>query len=227
MTSSVSELAIEHKLESAEVFLCQRLEFLLFHELSGDEIRNVLNIISSQDSDEIFYKSLIRDITRSMCLRHWYNISENLISNVMESKVLDGICDAILHVFKLELPETLPSLNESILELMSRAEALTHHFTHSKYTCESNGFWRRDMSWRKERFDDQNEYLRIYDEYENWRLELFRLHQNYVHALNLFSAEVRRHIDPNFFNRSKFSVIDSLGTYNNLEGYEFIPDEYK
>ncbi|MEI4895991.1 hypothetical protein Q8G71_32330, partial [Klebsiella pneumoniae] len=88
-----------------------------------------------------------------------------------------------------------------------------------------NGFWKMDMSWKRVRMD-QDKYHEKYNTYEHWRRELFRLHYNLAHALNLFSVEVRKSLEPDFFFGSQFGISDSMGAYNHMEPMLFIPGSY-
>ena len=58
---------------------------------------------------------------------------------------------------------------------------------------------------------------------KKWRKTLFMLHNDLAYALNLFSDEVRNHINPNYLDRKKFYIYDDLGNYNNLISCFFEP----
>jgi len=224
---AISDLKARHNLNDATIFLASDLERLLFAQ-NPDVINSVLGGNSFGGTNKSIYEHLVDEITRKMYLKFWPVISENLIANSIESDVVDGFSEASMVVFKTVLPNTIPSLESSVKNLVDRADALRSHFTDSgfAYLSEDLKWWRRDMRWKKVRIDNQDEYHRKYDLYDNWRRELYTLHCNFVCALNLFSLEVRNHIDANYFMGQQFTVVDSMGTYNGLRGYEAIPSGY-
>jgi len=225
--NAVCELQRQHNLKSAPVFLANDLENLLFSQ-NQDVIHSILGTGNREDKKKSIYEYLVDELTTRMYLQCWPNISENLIANSIESSVVDGFSDASMLVFKTVLPNSIPYLEDSIHDLANRADALTAHFTNSNFTYLSDDkkWWCRDMRWKKVRMDN-DDYHRKYDLYDNWRINLYVLHCNFVHALNIFSSQVRTHIYSNYFMGQQFTVVDSLGTYNGLTGYEAIPNDYK
>jgi len=225
---AISDLKVRHNLDDATIFLASDLENLLFAQ-NPDVINSVLGGSSFGSARKSIYEHLVDELTKKMYLQYWPAISENLIANSIESDVVDGFSDASMVVFKTVLPNTIPSLESSVKNLVDRADALCSHFTESEfaYLSEDLKWWRRDMRWKKVWMDNQDEYHRKYELYDNWRRQLYTLHCNFVYALNLFSSEVRNHINANYFMGQQFTVVDSLGTYNGLRGYEAIPSGYR
>lgn len=83
-----------------------------------------------------------------------------------------------------------PLISENLIaNLMKHTEILVDHFTNYPYATlsDDNKWWRRDMSWKKVWFNDQDEYHRKYDLYDNWRRQLYDIHSNVVFSLNLFA----------------------------------------
>lgn len=225
---AISDLKVRHHLNDATIFLASNLESLLFSQ-SPDVINSVLGGRSFGNNQKSIYEHLVDELTRKMYLQFWPAISENLIANSIESTVVDGFSEASMVVFKTVMPNTIPSLESSVKNLVDRADALCAHFTESEYAylSEDLKWWRRDMRWKKVWMDNRDEYHRKYELYDNWRRQLYALHCNFVHALNIFSSEVRSHINANYFMGQQFTVVDSLGTYNGLRGYEAIPSGYR
>lgn len=224
---AIHDLKVRHNLNDAKIFLALDLEYLLFAQ-NPDVIDSVLGG-GSFGGEKSIYEHLIDELTRKMHLQFWPVISENLIANSIESCVVDGFSEASMIVFKTVLPNTIPSLESSVKNLVDRANALCTHFTDSEFTylSEDLKWWRRDMRWKKVWMDNQDEYHRKYDLYDNWRRQLYTLHCNFVYALNVFSFEVRNHVNGNYFMGQQFTVVDSLGIYNGLRGYEAIPSGYR
>jgi hypothetical protein len=225
---ALSELKRLHNLKSAEVFLAADMERLLFDQ-SHDVINSVLGGINSEKTEKSIYGNLVDEITKKMHLKFWPAISENLIADSIQSVVIRGFLDASILVFKTALPNTIPSFEVSVKELIERSDALCSHFTDSEFAFLSDNmkWWQRDMRWKRVWIKDRNEYLRKYHLHDKWSSQLLILHYNFVHALNLFSIEVIAHINPGYFMGQKFTVRDSLGTYNELRGYEAIPGGFR
>ncbi|EKP0297261.1 hypothetical protein JFR03_004073 [Aeromonas veronii] len=219
----IKQLKDKHRLRNAGVILSQDLENMCF-SLSVD-IQQTLIGSQSPAPQKTIHQYLIDEITSKMYLKYWPSISENLISNAIESLVIDGFFEAIMLVFKTNLPHTNTELEDSITSLVKHTEILVDHFTKSPYATlsEDNKWWRIDMSWKRTWFDDQDEYHRTYELYENWRRQLYYIHSNVVFSLNLFSDQVRKHVYPQYFMGQSFTIVDSLGTYNLMQGYEAIP----
>lgn len=225
---AISDLKTKHNLEDASIFLASDLENLLFAQ-NQDVINSILGTADFGDNKKSIYQYLVDELTRKMYLQYWPNISENLIANTIESSVVDGFAEADILVFKTILPNTIPSFEFAVKELLHRGRDLCSHFTHSEFAYLSDDlkWWRGDMRWKKVWIEDQNEYHKKYDFYDNWRIQLYDLHFNFVHALNLFASEVRSHIYPQYFMGQQFTVVDSMGTYNGLQGYEALPGGYR
>ena len=225
---AISELKNQHNLKYADVFLSKDLENKLF-TLSQDVITSVLAVDNCDKKQKSIYEYLVDELTRKMYLQHWQPISDNLIANSIWSDVIDGFSEATMLVFRTEFPNTIPSFETSIRELANRTDALVLHFTESQFACLSDDlkFWHIDMQWKREWINDRNEYDKKYDLYENWRRQLYCLHSNLVHALNIFSQEVRKHVYPDYFMNQQFTIVYSLGTFNGFKSYEAIPDSFK
>ncbi|HDS1202086.1 TPA: hypothetical protein QD004_001364 [Shewanella algae] len=224
--NAISDLKSKHNLKNAGVMLAMDLENLLFRQ-AQDVISSVVGTSNHTEQKKI-YEYIIEELTRRMYLQHWPSISENLIANAIEDFVIEGFSDATMLIFRTVLPNSIPSFDSSIQDLANHTEALTSHFTKSEFASlsEDQKWWRRDMSWKREWIDDQDEYHRKYELYDNWRKNLYTLHGNLVHALNVFSNQVRTHVNPNYFMGQQFTIVDSMGTYNGLAGYEAIPNGY-
>lgn len=222
--SAVAKIKKDYNLSKAEVILSHQLENMLF-ELSDDIVASIVGS-ASVDSNMEFYQHVVDSITSDMCLKYWTNISDNLFANSIESVVIDGFERITMKMFKTVMPNVNQELEAAIAELMNRVQYLVDHFTDSACASNFGDFWKRDMSWKKTWIEDQNEYFRVYEKYENWRRELFVIHHNLVHALNLFSDQVRSYVYPNYFMGQKFTIVDSIGTSNSLLGYEAIPTEF-
>ncbi|MCZ5930298.1 hypothetical protein O5289_21295 [Klebsiella pneumoniae] len=222
LNSAISEIKNEHNLNKAMVIGATALEGF-FITLSDEQ----KNYICGQSKRNQFSteRYLVERITKRMYLQDWNNISENLIANSMQTKVVDGFYEARQAVLATQMPDRLPNLDFSMIELAYHAYCLCEHITDINFTTNMNGFWKRDMSWKSVRMD-QDKYHEKHDTYEHWRRELFRLHSNLVHALNLFSVEVRGALEPDFFFCSQFGINDSMGTYNRMIPMYFIPDRY-
>lgn len=227
LCKAIDELKDIHNLQVAKPLLAKDLENLLFAQ-NQDVINSVLNISYWGDNQKSIYENLVDELTKIMNLEYWSNISENLIANAIDSSVVDGFREAGMIVFKTELPKTIPSFEKSVEELISRTKALVLHFTESEFTylTEDRRFWRRDMRWKHDWRVDQGEKERKFELCEKWRDDLYKLHCNLVVALNDFSREVRSNINSTYLMGKKFTVVDSIGTYNNLIGYEAIPKGY-
>lgn len=224
---AIKNLKGRKKLNNADVLLAADLERLLF-EQRQDVIDSVLGGSIGCNKKSI-YEHLVEELTEKLYLRCWSGISDNLIADSVQADVVNGFSGASLVVFKTVMPNAIPSLESSIKDLICRADALRLHFTDSEfsYLSEDNRWWRRDMRWRKIWMDNQDDYHRKFELYECWSRQLFDLHCNFVYALNIFSFEVRIHIDANYFMGQQFTVVDSLGVYNGLYGYEAIPSGYR
>lgn len=222
LNNAIAEIKNEHNLNEAMVIGATALENF-FATLSNEQ----KNYICGQSTRNQFAteRYLVERVTSKMYLHVWDNISDNLIANGMQSEVVDGFYEACQTVLTTQMPGRLPNLDLSMVELANHAHYLCEHITNMNFASNINGFWKRDMSWKRIRMD-QDKYHEKYDTYERWRKELFRLHYNLVHALNLFSLEVRKSLDPDFFLGTQFGINDSIGTYNKLEAMYVIPDSY-
>ncbi len=145
----------------------------------------------------------------------------------MQSEILDGFASVTTRVFRTSFPDFIPSLNDSISELCVNIQTLIDHFTQSNhaYLDDRGSWWSRDMRWKSIQ-REHDKYERMYKEVEKWSSLLWKYHQNIVVALNKFASQIRTHLDPNYFQREEFMVNDSLGVYNDLRGYQYIPQEY-
>lgn len=228
LIKAVSDIKIKHNLSDASIFSASDLENILF-SLGQDQIESILGSMEKLNADLEIYKHLILSITTMMYLRYWRFTSENLIANSIEDEVLSGFERARLEIYTTVLPKSIPSLDDSIIELAENIHHLTCHFTDSEcaYLTDDSIWWRRDMRWKRDRIYSNEQYRKKYEIYDKWRENLYIHHCNLVHSLNLFSAKVRDHIDPLFFMGKQFSVVDSMGTFNALEGYELIPSGYR
>lgn len=222
LNNAISEIKSEYKLNKAMVIGATALEG--FFITLSDEQKNYICGRSNriQFSTERY---LIERITKRMYLQDWNNISENLIANSMQTEVVDGFYEACQAVLATQMPGRLPNLDFSMIELANHAHCLCEHITNMNFASNINGFWKMDMSWKRVRMD-QDKYHEKYNTYEHWRRELFRLHYNLAHALNLFSVEVRKSLEPDFFFGSQFGISDSMGAYNHMEPMLFIPGSY-
>lgn len=222
LTNSIAELKIEYNLNEARVIGAITLEN--YFQMLSDEQKNYIcgQSVANNFSTELH---LIEHITGGMHLHAWNSISGNLLANAMESEIVDGFYRACHKVFATQMPGRLPDLDTSMIELVNHAYECCQHLTDINFASCDNGFWQRDMSWKKI-WMEQDKYHERYNRYEHWRRELFRLHCNLAHALNLFSSEVRKTVDPDYFMGSKFGINDELGTYNNLNPMYFIPGSY-
>lgn len=183
--------------------------------------------VNKDSSLEKFYKDIVDSITNELYLKYWKNISDNLISNSIEADVLEGFHNISLRMAKTDFPSTIVDLDNSVIELGQHLESLVRHFYDSEHAFldDRQKFWSKDMRWKKE-WLEQDEYQRKYDLADKWRQNLYILHNNLVVALNKYAFQVRSHIYPEYFMRELFSVIDSLGTYNMMQPFEQIPNEY-
>lgn len=207
-------------------------------KITRKELREYKALLNTRQRDDVvevnneiykeFYEHLINFITKEAYLTYWVSISDNLIANSIESDVLDGFQKVVMKIFKTEFPNYLPELEQSILDLAHHFENIVNHFQNSEHAFlqDNQKFWSRDMRWKRVRLP-QDEYDRKYKLAEEWRNKLFILHQNIVVALNNYSRQVRENIDPKYFMREQFSVVDSLGTYNMMQPYEMIPNDYR
>ncbi|CAI1626074.1 Uncharacterised protein [Serratia proteamaculans] len=222
LNAAIAEIKNEYNLNEAMVIGATALENL-FSTLSNEQ----KNYICGQSTRNQFSTEhhLVERISSKMYLNAWYSVSDNLISNAMQSKIVDGFYDAYQDVMATQMPGRLPNLDSSMIDVANHTYYLCEHMTDINFASEMNGFWRRDMSWRRV-WIGQDEYDEKYETYENWRKELFRLHHNLTHALNIFSSEVRKSLDQDFFMGSQFGINDSLGTYNKMVPMYFIPNSY-
>ncbi|MEG5963999.1 hypothetical protein UXP95_17325 [Enterobacter ludwigii] len=222
LNKAIAEIKNEYGLNNAMVIGATILEGF-FLTLSNEQ----KNYICGQSTRNQFSTEqyLVERVTRQMYLQDWNNISDNLIANAMQSEVVDGFYDACQTVLATQMPGRLPNLDFSMIELANHANKLCEHITDMNFASNINGFWRRDMTWKKIRID-QEKFHEKDAKYEHWRRELFRRHYNLAHALNLFSLEVRKSINPDFFYGFKFGINDSIGTYNNFKPMYIIPNSY-
>lgn len=221
---AIAKIQKDYNLSRAEVVLSHQLEHMLF-DLNDNIISSIVGR-ASVDNNMVFYQHIIESITNDMFLKYWLNISDNLFANSIESSVIAGFERTTMKMFKTVMPNVNHDLEASIIELMNRAQSLVEHFTNSQYVSNVGSSWQRDMSWKRTWIEDYNEYLRIYERYEDWSRKLFIILRNLVHALNLFAFQVRVHVDPNYFMGQQFTILDSMGTSNGLQGYEAIPDSF-
>lgn len=222
LSTAITEIKNEYNLNEALVIGATTLE--KFFLTLTDEQKNYIcgQSTRNQFSTE---RHLVERVKNGMFLHAWNSISDNLISNAMPSTVVDGFYEACQTVLATQMPGRLPNLDSSMIELANHAYDICEHITDINFASNINGFWKRDMSWRRI-WMEQDEYHKKYETYEGWRRELFRLHYNLAHALNVFSFEVRRSLDPDFFFGSQFGVNDCIGTYNNMVPMYLIPRSY-
>lgn len=220
--SKMKEIKDKYNLNKANVIGATTIE-RYFSQLSDEQ----KNYICGQSTTSSFLteKELIRQIKTGLHLSLWDGISENLISMSMRSDFVDDFYYIANKIKTTQMPGRLLKLDASIVQLSEHAFLLCNHLTDLNFTNEINGSWTRDMSWKRV-WLEQDKYDKKYESYENWRRELFRLHHNLAHSLNIFSKEVRMSIDSDFLMGAIFGVNDSSGQYNNLRSMYLIPDSF-
>ena len=226
LLSTIADIKKQYNLRNAGVFLSGNLENMLFSQ--SQSVIDAVVGCGSLNQRKSVYQHLIEGLTLKMHLDIWPLISDNLIANAIDSRILDGFSEASVLIFRTQLPSEFPALNTSISDLAFHTEALVSHFTNSSNATlsEDKKWWRRDMTWKKV-WMKEDVYQKKYEQSEQWRKQLNILHMNLVHALNIFSNEVRLNINPNYMMGQQFTVVDSLGVYNGLSGYEAIPNKYQ
>ncbi|MCF5721501.1 hypothetical protein [Pseudomonas syringae] len=222
--TAVQELKETHRLSHAEVYVTSQLEAKLFSQRE-DVIEHLLGSLG--ESADPVYNHLLTQATKQLYLHYWMSISDNLIAGGIEGIVLDGFSEFTTLVFRTELPEADVGFEEALAELVKRIDALVQHFTDSKHASltPDHKMWYHDKSWRKI-WRSQEVFDSMHAESEAWRDDLYKIHCNLVHALNLFATEVRRRLLPGYLLGGKFVVHDSLGTYNQMIGYQYIPSSF-
>ncbi|MCE0877163.1 hypothetical protein [Pseudomonas monteilii] len=222
---AVSALKIEHGLSNAEVLLSAQLEEKLFSQ-RNEVIADVVGaLVLVHNAGNVIYNHLITQATQKLELVYWLNTSDNLIAGGIPGKLVDSFGEFTAIVFRTNMPGLDPELESAVHGLAVRIDALVNHFTHSEHSSFFNGMWSQDRSWKRiER--TPSVYRQMDEASQSWRVDLFYLHRNLVHALNIFAACVRNSIAPGFFMGQSFVVNDSLGTYNGLQGYELIPNGF-
>lgn len=225
--TAVQELKVTHGLTHAEVYVASQLEAKLF-SLPDDVIEHLLGALGNEKSAaDTIYSHLLNQATERLHLRYWMNISDNLIAGGIEGKLIDDFSEFTTLVFRTDLPGTDVGLESALSELVKRVDALVEHFTGSNHAAQSpdQKWWYHDKSW-KQIWRSQEVYQSMYAESDAWRIDLLKVHCNMVYALNLFFAEVRKRLHPGYFLGQKFVVNDSLGTYNKLKSYHYIPESF-
>ncbi|MCU6211612.1 hypothetical protein KWH78_10850 [Morganella morganii] len=222
LNNAIAEIKKEYNLDEAMVIDAATLEY--FFSMLSNEQKNYIcgQSIRNQFPTERY---LVERIKEMMGLQDWMNISDNLIANAMQFEVVDGFYDASQKILTTQMLGRLPSLDFSMIELAKHVYYLCEHITDINFASNINGFWKRDMSWQKITMD-QDKYHEKNETYEHWRRELFKLHYNLAHALNLFSIEVRKSLNPDFFFGFQFGINDSIGTYNHMAPMYLIPNSY-
>jgi hypothetical protein len=223
---AVSALKTEHGLTIAEVFLSGQLEEKLFSQ-KNEVIADVLGaLVLESNADNVIYKHLVTQAVQKLELVYWLNTSDNLIAGGIAAKLVDSFAEFTTIVFRTNMPGVKPELEGAIYGLAARIDALVNHFTHSEHSSLfGNRIWSQDRSWKKIQ-RTPSVYKQMDEASQKWREELFYLHRNLVHALNIFATCVRNSVAPGFFMGQSFVVNDSLGTYNGLQPYELIPDGF-
>lgn len=227
ITKAINEIKLKHKLLNVEIFGSYDLERKLF-SLKEDQIYQIIgNPPSYEKKQDEFYTFTINNITQKLHLVDWMRISDNLIANSIDDHLIDDYSEFTCMIFRTKLPNRYPELDAAIVELCNRTQELIDHFTASDYAylIENGAWWKIDKRWKKTPLE-QREYDRKYEECDNWRKQLLSIHCNLVHALNLFSIEVRVSVNNNYFMNQSFVVNDSLGTYNQMQGFQYIPSEF-
>jgi hypothetical protein len=229
ITTVLNEIKNDHSLTNAEVWGANNIERILF-SLKDDQIHQVLGAFSQSGnsaSKNEFYDFLMNKVTEYLHLTDWMRISDNLIANSIEDYLIDSFGNFTGMVFRTVFPNTHPELDDAIRQLSDRVQALIDHFTDSNYAylLENGQWWQIDRRWKRE-WLEQAVYQQKYDECDKWRKRLFDIHCNLVVALNLYSDEVRKSIKSDYFMNQRFVVNDSLGVYNQLIGYQYVPTEY-
>ncbi|WP_237858420.1 hypothetical protein [Pseudomonas sp. PGPR81] len=222
---AVSALKVEHGLLNAEVILSGELEMKLFSQ-QNEVIANVVGaLVIESNAENVIYKHLVTQAVQKLELVYWLNTSDNLIAGGIPAKLVDSFGEFTTVVFRTNMPGLKPELENAIHGLAARIDALVSHFTHTEHSSLINGMWSQDKSWKKIQ-RTPTVYREMDEASQSWRTDLFILHRNLVHALNIFAACVRNSIASGFFMGQSFVVNDSLGIYNNLQGYELIPDGF-
>ena len=224
--SALNDIKNEHNLTVAEVFLASDLERTLF-DLPHDQIEQILGskkVNATQNSENDFYKYIVDVATNKLHLSDWIRISDNLIACSIEDFLIDDFNDFTTLIFRTEFPSFNKDLDNAIIELSNRTQALIDHFTKSPHAYLTDDFkwWRKDLRWKKTWYD-QKTYEIKWNESELWRKKLLNNHINFVHALNIYSTEVKNSINPIYFMNQSFVISDSLGVHNNMQGYQYIP----
>lgn len=224
---AVEALKKDHGLTHAEVYVASQLEAKL-STLSNDVIEYLVGSADIRSAADDIYSSLLDQATGMMHLLDWMHTSDNLIAGGIEKYVLDDFSAFTSLVFRMDLPGTDLPLESSISELVMRVDELVEHFTDSDHAMltANHTWWCQDKAWKKI-WRSPSVYQQMSDASDAWSSDLFRLHCNMVHALNLFSAEVRRRLLPSYMSGQKFVVNDSFGIYNQLQGCHILPESFR
>jgi len=142
ITKAIQEIKSEYNLCHAEVMIASDLERLIF-DLDEDQIVQILGaekkVEPSCNNNEL-YEYLVNTITEKLYLTDWIRISDNLIANGIDDFVIEGFTGFTTIVFRTNFPKYNSDLEEAIIELSNRVQALVNHFT------TSSKFLRTDLS---------------------------------------------------------------------------------
>lgn len=173
--------------------------------LGGDYL-----VIKKSDNFTEFYKNIVCEISEKMHLDNWENISDCLTRYRIRTSVIDSFSEVSLLVGLYDFPNTNRVLEHSILELIKRVTSLISHFKDSEFGCLDDNleWWYRNGSWKRDFWHKQSDYNRLSDKFEKWMIDLDIKHHNLAHAINLYAYQVRNSVNPMYYMRSNFPVID-------------------
>lgn len=186
-------------------------------------VQNCLVRVSDTKKD-IFYVELVNEITNTLRLNNWDNISDDLLRNLMPAFFEEAVRKIGAKVFRSVWPKTLPVLESKIINLSNHLDKYVTYF------CENgvlrSNCWMENRNWKNQGWITN--YHECAEESEKWTQNLTQLLFNIVIALNEFAEQVRTDLDQDYFRLGgKFIVLDSLGVSNDLKSVLYIPENYK
>lgn len=208
---------------------CSTYTIEKLHQIKSDHEVWIDEKFQSLDKVDQFYNDLISQITLKLDFKSCHWLTDNLLRLLMPVEFSEGAEDVTSFIWRAIWPGKYPELEESIKELGSRLSDYLKEYHRLSRRREIGGkltdFFQEDKSWKEKWNNEYDKYSQISI---NWETRCTQLLFNYAHAVNLFSDQVRRFIDPNYMlTQGKFVIWDQLGVLpDHLIEKEILPDKF-
>lgn len=197
----------------------------LLHQIKADHEIWVETQLTEKEGTEAdrLYAEIVNQITEKLHLNTWDAISDHAIGGILFDDFVQGAEDVCAIVFKRVWPGDKPELESQIENLASHLNAYVKHFISLAHN--EHNRWREDKTWKSTWRSDYDQYA---ERSSKWHQKSGDLLANLVIALNEYADAVRSHLNSAYFLlQGKFTIYDSLGVTNEMQGIYYLPKQYR